>query len=197
MQKQATSSKRGSLSKILIIVAVASAVMLLVWPAVQSNARAAALRARHADLSQARARWEAQGFPSYRLSLQLQSWDNPVCEVVFEVRAAMPPKVALDTCAMRNDTALSNFVEKHASVPDLFNYIESTIDQWGGCGPNGCACDGRKIVDVLYDRERGYPQSFTERYQHDWTTRRLFPSACTLVGPSERIVFAASVSSLA
>ncbi len=202
MPKATKRSSRTSFSSIIIavgVVGVVCALMILIWPAIQSSARAADRRARHADLSQARVRWEAQGFSNYRLSIQLQPSDDPVCEVVFEVRVASPPTAVLDTCAMRNDSNLQYFIDTHGSVPDLFNYIEGEIDQWGGCGPNGCGCDGRRIVEVLYDREHGYPQRFAERYQHDWTTQRFlqrFLQGCSLIGFSDRAPFTASVSPL-
>lgn len=193
MKESTARPRRSGLAWGFIAVALVCAYMLVGWLAVQAMIRAADRQARHTELSQARARWEAQSIPTYRLSIQIESAKGFACTMAFEVHAQSQTQLVRDNCGMLNDSNRLEFVDTHGTVPALFDYIAGEIDQWGGCGPNGCACDGRRIVDVQYDPDHGYPQRFTARYQQDWTTRRML-HGCSLMGFSEPSPFTVAVT---
>jgi hypothetical protein len=52
----------------------------------------------------------------------------------------------------------------------VFDYIEAEIGRIGECGPNGCACDGGRTIDVVYDTALGYPKRIDIGSYKDWST---------------------------
>jgi hypothetical protein len=154
----------------------------LVWPAVQAAAIAGRQRSRLGELEQARARWETRPFSSYHLTIQFYPRDGSVCEQAFEVNEPAQAKILGNTCASSLTVDnIMNFLGSRISIPGLFDYIEAEIGRVRECGPNGCACDGARTIDAVYDSELGYPKRIEIRFQRDWTTQRL-QLGCSTIG---------------
>jgi hypothetical protein len=167
--------------------------MTLVWPTVQAAAVASRQRAKLSELEQTRALWEAQPFASYRLLIQLPAYGGSVCEKAFEVHEPAQIKTLSDTCDSRDNYHVMNVLGDRTSVPGLFDYIKTEIGHVGECGPNGCACDGGRTIDVVYDTGLGYPKRVGEGLKKDWTTQSL-PRGCTAMGPLLPSPFTVSVN---
>ena len=169
-----------SLAAGLVMAIIACVVIPLVQPAARDGAVAGRQRAKLAELEQARERWDARPLSRYRLVLQVHPRDGSVCENAFEVHEPAQTKLLSDTCAdinalgMGDDfSSMMHFLGSRTTIPGLFDYIEFEIGLVGRCGGNGCACDGARTIDVVYDTERGYPKRIEERFYQDWTTQRL------------------------
>ena len=159
----------------LLIPIIACMVITLVWPAVRSAAVADRQRSKLGELEQARARWDARPFSSYRLVLQFHLRDGSVCDKTFEVDELAQTKPLSDTCAgvseFGSDFSLMSFLGSRTSVAGLFDYIEAEIGRLGACGLDGCACDGARTIDTAYDADLGYPKRIVTRFEKDWSTR--------------------------
>jgi hypothetical protein len=162
---------------------IACMVITLIGPAVRSAAVADRQRSKLSELTQARALWEARPFSRYRLILHLQPSGGSVCEKAFEADEPAQTKPLSDTCAAVYDFYLMKFLGSRRSVTGLFDYIEAEIGRLGECGANGCACDGGRTIDVVYDTALGYPKKVETRLEKDWTTRGLY-LGCTVMGNS-------------
>ena len=52
----------------------------------------------------------------------------------------------------------------------MFDYIAAEIGRVGECGTDGCACDGGRTIDVVYDTALGYPKRIDIGSYKDWST---------------------------
>jgi hypothetical protein len=59
------------------------------------------------------------------------------------------------------------------TVSGLFDYIEAEIGRVGECGFDGCACDGRRTIDAVFDSDLGYSKRIEIGFYKDWTTKGL------------------------
>ena len=183
----------------LIIVIAAYMVIRLVWPNFKADpgVKAAAIAERQlaklGELEQARALWQARPFSGYRLLIQLQPFGGSACEQVFEVHEPAQTNMLSDTCSGRYDSYLLKSLGSHTTVPGLFDYIKAEIGRVGECGPNGCACDGGRTIDVIYAIDLGYPKRVEERFEKDWPTKE-WARACSVIGWSSPSPFTVSVN---
>jgi hypothetical protein len=176
----------------LLTVIIACVGITLVWPAIKAAAVADRQQPKRSELAQARARWEAHPFSSYRLLLQFHLRDGSVCERVFEVAEPAQTKPLSDTCAgisafsFGDTSSVMGFLGSRTSVPGLFDYIEAEIGRVGQCGIDGCACSGATTIDALYDTDLGYPTEIKIWFVEDWTTKGvcLGHSAVAIILPS-------------
>jgi Family of unknown function (DUF6174) len=153
-------------------------------------------RSKLSELEQAKARWETRPFSSYRLLIQLQPHGGSACETAFEVNEPAQTKTLSDTCSALYDSYLLKSLGSRTSVPGLFDYIAAEIGRMGECGPNGCACDGGRTIDVVYDTDFGYPKRVEERlewFEKAWPTKEP-AQPCSAMGPSLPSPFTVSVN---
>lgn len=138
-----------------------------------------------ARLENARELWNNRTFSAYQLTIQI-SGHGVECQRQFEIRDKVQKEIIVDTCGSHPTSAhLVKLLGYPSSTPDLFDYIQSTIDRIGVCGPNGCACDGAIALDINYNKQLGFPESIHTYLKKDWTTRGWppkFTQRCTLVG---------------
>jgi hypothetical protein len=154
----------------LVALIIACVAIALIWLAITA-AVADRQRSKLVELEQARALWDARPFSSYRLLIQLQPRGGSVCEKVFEVDEPAQTKTSRDTCP---NGSMANYLFESlgspGTVPGLFDYIETEVGRVGECGFDGCACDGRRTIDAVYDTALGYPKRFEVESYKDWST---------------------------
>jgi hypothetical protein len=163
--------RRLSLGARLMVAIVACMAIPLVWVAVTAVAVADGQRSKLGELEQARVRWEARPFSGYRVLIQLQPRGGSACEKIFEVDESAQTKTSRDSCS---NGSMANYLFESlgspGTVPGLFDYIETEVGRVGECGFDGCACDGRRTIDAVYDTALGYPKRFEVGSYKDWST---------------------------
>jgi hypothetical protein len=106
------------------------------------------------ELEQARRRWEARPFRSYRIEVEERLGTS--CRYVVEVRDERITSVQYNTCSQviwwRDLPVLS--------VGALFTRLATAV---GSCGSAGCLCDGVVLLDAKFDPVLGYPRSASLR----------------------------------
>jgi Family of unknown function (DUF6174) len=177
----------------LITTCSACMVIVLFWHDIKAAAVADRQQSKLAELDQAKARWQARPFSSYRLINQFLLFDGTVCERAFEVNQQAQTNVLRNTCSEGYDFYFTNVQSSFSSVPGLFDYITAEIGRVGECGSNGCACDGARTIDAVYDADLGYPKRIELRLQSDWTTRS-WPQGCSLMAPNLPILVTVSMN---
>lgn len=70
------------------------------------------------------------------------------------------------------------------SVEHMFDEIEQYLTSVN-CPPNGCACDGRIIVEATYDPQLGYPTELRYTTIPQFDLEAWFRSACYQAHPRE------------
>lgn len=131
------------------------------------------------QLATAKKRWATGGRPEH-YQLKIKQVREASCQQELEIK---------------NEQVIAAIKQKDCqSMPDytvanLFNLIESNLEE-EKCGPNGCECDGKFVVNAKYDRATGYPKQVELDLKKSFSLLQLLQavlpqnqsSACTLIG---------------
>jgi hypothetical protein len=139
-------SRRATVSTLLLC-AVLCGVLILLWPEPGTSPRTLEVAA----LQAARERWAKTGPRHYQLVIDQGDFALQTCRQVLDVRHEQVMAVLTDTC----QHPVTNIHIQ--TITDLFQFIHYYTNHTE-CGPNGCACDGEILPEVIYDGALGYPQ---------------------------------------
>jgi hypothetical protein len=140
-----------SLSRLLQLVAGALVLGLLGWAAWGLSAPWRGLQA-------ARARWAAAAVGHYRLAVEQRGWGG--CGQEAEIRAEQIVAIARNGCRFASPRAVSDLF---AEVERLLAPPEVGLVCRRGLPGRGCACYAPYQVQVVYNRQRGYPEEIVAR----------------------------------
>lgn len=107
---------------------------------------------RAAQLEQARQRWEALRPARYRLVLAAPSW----CRIDAEVEREQIVRVYASSCPSSAKSVSDLFALAHALDADADTRY---------CAPGGCECIERRVAQIDYDPQLGYPRAIALRRQ--------------------------------
>jgi hypothetical protein len=130
--------RRAALTLGLATLALAAALLAAAWPAASARL----------ELEQARARWAARPFRSYRVEVEQTLATS--CRYVIEVRDDRIAGVPFNSCSQ-----LIWWRDMPARTVD--GILDNLGAAAGGCAPTGCACDGVVVMEARFDPALGYP----------------------------------------